>query len=290
MKPTRPIKITDYIVIAGSLLITSTFVLWAILQSWSPKRTINDIENMTLLWSGDIDINYPVIYSYNGNAIVYTSAGLSSFDLSNGRKNWQTDILSPSVIRIHDEKIVVSSGKWLEAAPTANGQEFPSCFFGGAASLSTYDPNTGEIVWGYGYRGVDPSTLGLNGQHAFLTGFANQSTSRAISEIDLTSGAVTYHDCSWDVRERPIQNSSADESWPEKSSSYQIVVDDAVFPISQDSKFFVQDTKTMIVIGQASFRGVGLNPYQMVNTFVEDKLVIYFEDSHQIYVFQLQAN
>lgn len=280
MKPIRAWKLDDYIVYVGILICLVSLLIWNILESWSPKRTLVATDNMTLLWSDDIEIDYPIVFLNGDDVIVSTAKELLSFDLETGMVNWQTTTPTPVIIHKYEDRIYVTSDKRLPVAPTVDGQEFPSCSFGGFASLSAYDINTGELFWGYKYLGVEPKNLAFSEQVAYLSGSDNHGASQSISKIDVLDGSLTFHDCSWDVRNRSVPRAPVFHS------------DDEVYnPIDVNNGNFLWSTNNTISVlgGRAVFRGIRLDKYQIIHSIFNDKAFVYFQDSNQLYVFQMEA-
>ena len=171
MKSKRPLKLDDYIVITIGLIVGFFLLNGVIFQSWAPKRSLVNTNNLTLLWSNEIEIDHPIVFSNDNNVIVYANKDLISFDLGNGSINWQIDIPTPIAIHKYEEQIYVTSTEKLLVAPNVGDQIFPSCSFGGIATLSAYDIKTGELVWGYRYLGVNSSDVSFFRTNGIFIGF-----------------------------------------------------------------------------------------------------------------------
>lgn len=281
MKPIRAWKLDDYIVFVGILIALLSYLTWNILESWAPKRTLVETNNMTLLWNDDVEIDYPNIFPNGDDVIVFTTEELLSFDLETGMINWQIPVPTPVIIHKYEDRIYITSDKRLSVVPTVDGQEFPSCSFGGFASLSAYDINTGELIWGYKYLGVEPKNLAFSEQVAYLSGSDNHGASQSISKIDVSDGSLMFHDCSWDVRKRKV----------EQLPVFRLD-DEGYSPVRVKNGNFLWSTNNTVSFlnAQAVFRGVRLDKYQIIHSIINGKAFVYFEDSNQLYVFQLEES
>jgi hypothetical protein len=262
------------------------------------------------LWAKTVDIEDPhktwvEFFMPEEQTLVFWSPQaetLISLDMVSGVTNWEAAVPNHSTMTLYDDTFYVLAYDWLdvlEDAPNSDDPRWPNCKFGGKAALVTYDPNTGEQLWGYVYRGVDSYALTFDDQSVYLTGSGDHGSSRSLAQIDADTGELLYLDCyKWpDEKEIPYPPTyDGDQSPLQYYSVYDPENEFDTRRYGQELSFIVHGTRLDImegdsdkVLGSLYFDGADLTSWMMDVVVKDDVVVIYLQDSDQLYSFRMPA-
>lgn len=268
-----------------------------------PSRSTQGTEGVSLLWIKDIDIKNPYqgisFFTPNDRSVVFwypNKSSLMALDIVTGEILWETKVPNHSVMRLHNNKFFVVSYQWfdsLQDAPVSNNQELPDCSWGGDASLLTYDPNTGEQLWGYVYHGVDSDDIFFEGANVYLTGSYDHGSSRSIAQINANSGELISLECNKWPAEKTIPAPPEDKGY--NPFPYKVVYEQSdlrwrhvlLFFMPEGNRLNILEGSAKEVLGYIDFEGAELNPYHIDIAVQKDIAVIYFSDSEQLFSLRL---
>jgi hypothetical protein len=263
------------------------------------SRSIDETKGVSLLWSKETSIeplhtSWVQFFTPTEQRVVFISSdSLQALNMTTGQSLWETQVPDPITVRLYNDTLFIASYEWLEEAPFhANSPSYGCSFIESEASLSAYNPHTGEKIWGYGYHGVDSIGLYFQDRSVYLTGSANHGSDRSLAQIDTDTGLLLYLGCTrWPTE--PIQSPSTNEG--------DMALSDNVVSSERDLKyknkqplFFGQGTRLNIldgdskeVLGYVEFNGAELNPLEIDVAIQNDLVVVYLADSGQLFGFRL---
>jgi len=297
------VQISVLLVCLGLLL--SIFVgilLYFVDPPYVPTRSIVKIEGLSLLWDKEMNINNPhyngvTFFTPNERSVVFwspKSVSLISLDTSTGETIWESKVPYHTIMRYYDDKFFVPSyqtwSAW-EDAPIDSTEAFPDCSFGGKASLLTYDPNTGQQLWAYVYRGVDSNDIFFDDENIYLTGSDDHGSSRSIAQIDLDKGEFLHLECNKWPNTKEIMHPPEDEGFGMEPYPYKKVYDEGylnwrdvfLFFVPEGSRLSILNGTTKNTIGYIEFDGFRLSPWHLDIAIQKDIAVIYLGDSGQLF-------
>lgn len=277
-------------------------LLYFVDPSSVPTRSIVEIKGVSLLWDKEMDINNPhysgvTFFTPNERSVVFwspKSASLISLDASTGKTIWESKVPSHIIMRYYDDRFFVPSYQsWseLEDAPVNSTQIFPDCSFGGEASLLTYDPNTGQQLWAYVYRGVDANDIFFDDENIYLTGSNDHGASSSIAQIDLDSGELLHLECNKWPNKKEIMFPPEDKGFGIEPFPYKKVYNEGdldwrdvfLFFVPEGTRLSILDGITKNTIGYIEFDGFRLSPWHLDIAIQEEVAVIYLGDSGQLF-------
>jgi hypothetical protein len=269
-----------------------------------PNRSVQKTEGLSLLWIQEIDILDPhtagwaYLFTPANQSVVFwypSRNSLVALDLVTGETLWETKVPDHSVMRLHNDNFFVVSYQWLnllEDAPIGNNQ-VPDCSWGGDASLLTYDSNTGQQLWGYVYHGVDSYEIFFESPYVYLTGSNDHGSSRSIAQINASSGNLIILECNKWPANKFIPTPPDDDG--NNPFPYRVVFDESdlgakgvlLFFVPEGNRFNILIGSTKEVLAYIDFGGAELNPYHIDLAIQKDIVVIYFNDSKQLFSVRL---
>ncbi len=275
----------------------------------APVRTVENMNNLSLLWVKEMEIENPhkvwvELFTPNDQSVVFWSPqsdSLIALDLITGETLWETEVPAHTVMRLYNGKFFIVAYQRLNRladAPVNNNRELPNCSFGGEAAVLTYDPDTGEQIWGYVYQGVDPNQVFFKGDYLYLTGSNDHGASRSVAEIDALSGNIIELECyRWWTSKKEILDYPRNEGII--FSPYEVVLERyaeqqlesqnfSLLFWAKGNRLEILDGSTKEVIGSVSFDGAELYDWDIDVAVQNDVAVIYLDDSNQLFGFLLR--
>lgn len=278
-----------------------------------PVRSVR-MTTISQLWSRDgvflseesHDMRF---FTTNGRSLIFptinetqTAHALRAIDITTGQVLWQSDVPNPSALSIYNSKIFIlsSSDKSLEEAPVQGNQKLPYCSFQQKRSLSTYDINTGQPVWGYNYLGINSGSLTFIDDLVHLVGTAHNGQSQLIASIQTGSGMILNQQCARIGDNNPLPDlprNSDDGTLAASFTSASINNrEESDFGCARDKRYcFIADGNRLTVLngttkdnlGFVEFNGDKLTAY-LIDIVVQNNLVvIHLNDSNQLFAFRL---
>lgn len=267
-----------------------------------PPRTLQATDNLSLLWSRE-EYAIPLVvdrtslfFATEEQTLVSPIASLSkqayyleAFDLVTGQTQWQSRIPYPIFISIYDNNFFVFAGEWLDQAPAQDDQELPYCsFWEKKYSLSTYDVNTGQRIWRYGYRGANISQMFFLDQSVYLVGSHDHDIHQLLINADINSGLIMSQRCNGSAP--PPRGSSTGTH----SSTYNVISINSDCARYKPFCFAVEANRLHMLIGSSNeavayidFEGAALAPREMDVAVHNNFVVVHLNDSDQLFAFRL---
>lgn len=272
-----------------------------------PARTIQFTDNVSTLWIKEIELQNPhkvyvEFFTPDEQTLVFwhpEGSLLTALDVITGSTVWETPVPDISVLRLHDQKFFILSYEWrdtLDNAPVLGNQPLPDCSFAGDTSLLTYDPYTGEQIWGYVYNGVDPDDIFFENDAVYLDGSGDHGASRSIARIDSHSGELLSLECNKWPGNAEIPLPPDNEGII--SNPYRVILNEQDFASSNvllsfeaiNNRLTILNGQSRVTVGYIDFAGAELNPWD-INVAVQNGIaVIYFDDSNQLMALRLNQN
>lgn len=318
------LKLVDFLLIIAALIVFAAIyaLLPKISDAWQettssftvpprlvPARSIQSTQNVSLLWSKEAYLvpgvtNAQSLFFTTGNQTFISpvliepekTAFLEAIHMPTGETKWQTEIPFPTFIRSDNGQIFVLGTDWLDAAPTLNNQDFLDCDWRSKDhSLSSYDMNTGQKNWGYGYPGASIADIYFTEQRVYLRGSEQHGTRRLWIDIDKGSGFIRNKQCHNLVNDQP-QNTysggygasfSARDINSQDTSPSGCNENKQYCFITEGNRLHIMDGTAAQSIASIEFAGADLTSYY-IDVIVQNKIiVIHLDDSDQLLGFQL---
>lgn len=300
------------------LLIFGTRDMWNTLESALgiaprivPARTIQTTHNMTYLWHKDdyiapnVESAGSLFFSLNNRTLVFPAADadmpaflytLEAVDVISGQTRWQTDIASPRMIRIYEGRFVVLSTEWQGQAPAKPYRPLPYCSFGQQRySISTYDINTGQNEWSYGYGGMNIPDMTFENQRMVLAGSDDQGKSRLLINVDVNTGFIIDQQCTTDGSPLPgfpkfsqgVQGTAFAPASIAAQETEGCNRDNRYCFITEGNRLHILNGGAKEFLGYVDFAGSPLTS-NYIDILVLNKIgVIHLDDSDQLFAFRL---
>ncbi len=248
-------------------------------------------------------------FTTNGNRLIFptinetqSAHALRAIDITTGQVLWQSDVPDAFTMRIYNGKIFIlsSSDKSLEEAPIQGNQKLPYCSFQQKSSLSTYDINTGQRVWGYNYLGINSSSLTFIDDLVHLVSTGHNGQSKLIASIQTGSGMILNQQCARIGDNNPLpylpRNShpgTLSASFTPTSINNQeeynlsCARDKRYCFITDGNRLNVLNGTTKDILAFVEFDGDKLAAYYIDLVVQNNLVVIHLNDSNQLFAFRL---
>ncbi|HRQ36702.1 MAG TPA: hypothetical protein PLD25_02170 [Chloroflexota bacterium] len=300
------------------LLIFGTRDMWHTLESALgiaprivPARTIQTTHNTSYLWHKDdyiapkVESASSLFFSLNNRMLVFPAADIPSFmytlkavDVVSGQTRWQTDIVRPGMIRVYEGKFVVLSTEWQGQAPAKPYRQLPYCSFGQQHySISTYDINTGENEWSYGYGGMNIPDMTFENQRMVLAGSDDHGESRLFISVDMNTGFIIDQQCTkmgdgyslpgFPKFSQGIQGTAFEPASTEAQEAEGCSRDNRYCFVTEGNRLHILNGGAKEFLGYVDFEGSPLTA-NYIDILVLNKVgVIHLDDSDQLFAFRL---
>lgn len=266
-----------------------------------PLRSVDSTNSFMFLWSkntenGTEHLVFTQIFALDDESFVYvTTNSMNSVDYLSGETLWTTSIPEDTTFHLYADKLFTLNSHDAHV-PFATLQDIsiPSkCNSMDMSTLRVYDPHTGEKIWEYSYEMVYPDEIFFEGNNAVIYGLTIAAFNKYVSEfsVDIESGQITGVTCQ-NLKEHSI------------SGRYEGILSSNFYPIrderdweddSNDPTYIVEGTKLIRIdresmqnLASIEFSGFPLNPWdvQLINR--GNQLIVYLNDSDQLFAFQIQ--
>ncbi|MBX3056463.1 MAG: hypothetical protein KF770_08325 [Anaerolineae bacterium] len=318
------LAVADYVSLLAILVVSATIFLlifgtgdmWNTLESALgiaprivPARTIQTTHNTTYLWHKDdyiapnVESAGSLFFSLNNRTLVFPAADRSAFlftleavDVISGQTRWQTDIASPRMIRIYEGKFVVLSTEWQGQAPAKPYRQLPYCSFRKQHySISTYDINTGQNEWRYGYGGMNIPDMTFENQRMVLAGSDDHGQSRLLISVEMNTGFIIDQQCTVDGNLLPglpkfsqgVQGAAFAPASMAAQETEGCSGDNRYCFVTEGNRLHILNGGAKEFLGTIDFEGTPLTS-NYIDILVLNKVgVIHLDDSDQLFAFRL---
>ena len=212
-----------------------------------------------------------------------------SFQLDTNHTNWQIPIDS-------DQLAITSNSTYVFTVISETERCSPDSIYCDTVQISSYDMNSGEIIWSVYHHGMDNAeTLCANDEFISIRGHATRSD--VWNELSLavdTGEVVPYQDvCPGPAYERiglDVYQLGFDKG--DILDDYEIEGDYLFFLTSNESTLWAINRNTSQIVGQIKFEdapfGSGKDYIgQFAISADKNIVVVYFGDHNQLFVFRL---
>lgn len=293
------------------IVIASVFILF-FARNWKtiidptphPLRTVSTIINLNEGWKGeDIFVGGKTLRGSNGfleinpDAIYYLNVSrnflgqdwtLRKQRIDGGKILWEQNIASPvRVAQMRNNKIFVITSK-----QTACGLEWkPECE---SIIVTSYDANDGQQIWAKTYDGLlNVEMVEIDDSSMKIHGSSNRGNFRATYLIDATNGDFLQSTDSQyglkemiDVFSNPQPLSEILDYTPISNIVSQ---NGFTYFVSDESQLLVitEDTNTVFASAEFVPNKFFVPPNTITVLVEESKIIVYFEDSRQLFTFDI---
>lgn len=270
-------------------------------ENASPREVVSS-ENFSLIWSKETeDSNRNIVYTQlffidEENFIYVTKHYLNSVGFATGTLRWSITIPEYSTFHLYEDRLysLTTYDNKISFAPEFDIKMPKECHSSDLSTMHVYNPHNGERIWEYSYQMIAPHKgISFENNSAFINGLTINFSSKYISEleVDLTAGEVLGASCR-NLNDYEYSNEGRTEGV--MSSGFGPVYDDLSWKllkanqlavILEGTRLMVTDKENKQLIGFIEFSGSELNPFDVQMVYQNNILIIYLEDSNQIFAF-----
>ncbi len=221
---------------------------------------------------------------------------MNSLDILTGKHLWSTPIATDTVFHLYQDKFF-GLDHYDKNIPFVAEINFPipeNCANSAdVSSLSVYDPHTGQKIWEFSYRLVEPYKIYFDDRFAYLGGLTITMFAKyeSTTKIEIDSGIISDISCiNLNDYRRPSDDEgilstnfypiTSERDWDKKGT--------LPFFLVENTKLKMLDRQTRESLGEIKFSGFPLNSEDTQLVLQNDMLIVYLDDSDQFFAFHIK--